>query len=353
MSVISVLVSHLHTMSRRAADGQPAGQPPAKKPFDINSIRAQIAAKKAEVEARLATESGSASPRESTQAGMDPDIAARIAAAKSRIDALKNKSKPVGPAAPAAPGSSGIALHPLLMADNVEASKEKNEKKALQNRYKTMAPKFSSVRANQAAMEEAAKAAAKAAPTPIVVTNPYTSVPEEGEAAEAQGQRAPQRKSRKIAFAAPGKYVKQGDQLRNDIKLEELKQRIAAQSKKAGLDSEFDVLERSLRRMVPPQVEWWDEAILPPGGTYDDIPAAEEYLLQKDSLVNHLVQHPIPIAAPSDRLQSERGLMLTKKEQKKMRRQRRLAEIEDKRDRQKMGLIPPDPPKGNPTIYPS
>ena len=37
--------------------------------------------------------------------------------------------------------------------------------------------------------------------------------------------------------------------------------------------------------------------------------------------------------------------MLTKKEQKKMRRQRRLAELEDKRDRQKMGLMPPDPPK--------
>lgn len=28
-----------------------------------------------------------------------------------------------------------------------------------------------------------------------------------------------------------------------------------------------------------------------------------------------------------------------------MRRQRRQAELEDKRDRQKMGLIPPDPPK--------
>lgn len=46
-----------------------------------------------------------------------------------------------------------------------------------------------------------------------------------------------------------------------------------------------------------------------------------------------------------DRRQPERGLMLTKKEQKKMRRQRRQAELEDKRDRQKMGLLPPDPPK--------
>lgn len=29
-----------------------------------------------------------------------------------------------------------------------------------------------------------------------------------------------------------------------------------------------------------------------------------------------------------------------------MRRQRRAAELRDKQDRQKMGLLPPDPPKG-------
>jgi hypothetical protein len=34
------------------------------------------------------------------------------------------------------------------------------------------------------------------------------------------------------------------------------------------------------------------------------------------------------------------------KEQKKMRKQRRQAELQDKRDRIRMGLIPPDPPKG-------
>jgi hypothetical protein len=30
-----------------------------------------------------------------------------------------------------------------------------------------------------------------------------------------------------------------------------------------------------------------------------------------------------------------------------MRKQRRQAELQDKRDRIRMGLIPPDPPKGN------
>lgn len=103
----------------------------------------------------------------------------------------------------------------------------------------------------------------------------------------------------------------------------------------------------NLQRQPPPAVEWWDEAILPSGITYeDDLESAYANLsTSSDSLITHLVLHPIPIPAPMDRRQPERGLMLTKKEQKKMRRQRRQAELEDKRDRQKMGLLPPDPPK--------
>ena len=173
-----------------------------------------------------------------------------------------------------------------------------------------------------------------------------------------------QRRSKKLHFSAAGKYVKQGDALRNEQKMEALRQRIAEASKKAGLDSEFDTLERSLKvghssrlgsswaeadfsqRQPPPDVEWWDKAILPEDATYDDLPSAINWITtSEDSLVTHLVQHPIPLPAPGDKKAEATGMMLTKKEQKKMRRQRRQAELEDKRDRQKMGLIPPDPPK--------
>ncbi|TXT04244.1 hypothetical protein VHUM_04242 [Vanrija humicola] len=225
----------------------------------------------------------------------------------------------------------------------------------MRDRYRTMAPKFSTVRANAAIVEEAQKVIEKTKPAlaTAAISNPYAAgaqtqpgPPGAQNDADAGGPSARGRKSRKMQFSAPGRYVRQGDQLRNEIKLEELKQRIAAQSVKAGLDSEFDVVQRSLKRAQPPTVEWWDEAILPKGATYDDIDKADEYFrTSEDSLITHLVQHPIAIAAPSDRKQPERGLMLTKKEQKKMRRQRRLAELQDKRDRQKMGLIPPDPPK--------
>ncbi|KIR67823.1 U4/U6 small nuclear ribonucleoprotein PRP3 [Cryptococcus bacillisporus CA1873] len=226
-------------------------------------------------------------------------------------------------------------------AQQPTAQTERNEKRAMRDRYKTMAPKFTSVRAN---VSVAAQTPAVAAAAPVL--NPYAP----GSATHSPApdeERAPARKSKKLQFSRAGKYVEQGDQLRNEQKMEALRQRIADASRKAGLDSEFDTLERSLKRQPPPAVEWWDEAILPNGITYeDDLEAAYTALsTSSDSLITHLVLHPIPIPAPMDRRQPERGLMLTKKEQKKMRRQRRQAELEDKRDRQKMGLLPPDPPK--------
>lgn len=355
--------------------------------MDLEAIKAKVAAQKQALQARLASaksassapkpELGPAAPPPSAAATNKDDIATRMAEVRARINAKKGLlagagAGAVGPSrsdsrdgrrdsrgsagsgsaspAPSAPtsvsGIGGVALHPLLAGDiGPSEPKEKNEKRAMANRYKTMAPKFSSVRANAAAVEAAQQSAEKAGDkTAAVITNPYAApvLDEEGQEVGAGPSR---RTGRRMQFSAPGKYVKQGEQLRNEAKLEALKARIAEQSRKAGLDSEFDVLERSLRRQAPPAVEWWDEAILP-SPSYDDIPAALGFIsTNPDSLVTHLVQHPIPIVAQSDRKQAERGLMLTKKEARKMRRQRRLAELEDKRDKQKMGLIPPDPPK--------
>ena len=65
-----------------------------------------------------------------------------------------------------------------------------------------------------------------------------------------------------------------------------------------------------------------------------------------DSPINFYIQHPIPIPAPNEKNKVElKPLMLTKREQKKMRKLRRKQELQDKRDRIRMGLLPPDPPK--------
>lgn len=353
-------------MSRRPADDAPNGESdlkkakvePAKATLDIAAIRAQIAARKAALEAS-GSGSGSSSPApvSARPAGpaalpptptMDASVAERLAAAKARIEALNARAKnPYLASTPAPPSAPPVALHPLLTQASTSKD-EKNDKKRERERYKPMAPKFSTVKANVAA---APTPVPVAAPTPAPSLNPYATTEATPE------ERAPERRSKKLQFAQPGRYVRQGDQLRNEEKMEALRQRIAEASKKAGLDSEFDTLERSLKvsrpfvllssqRQPPPEVEWWDKAIIPQGSTYDDIESAVTWMTTSDdSLITHLIQHPIPIAAPSDRKQAERGLMLTKKEQKKMRRQRRKAELEDKQDRQKMGLIPPDPPK--------
>jgi U4/U6 small nuclear ribonucleoprotein PRP3 len=365
--------------------------------MNIADIRARLAAKKAEVEARLAAQTSSPAastpppPAASTSSSATASVSAgpaalppkpqiapstvdKIAAAKKRIEAMTARSsnpylsgsgsmpKPEV-AKPTAGAMSSIALHPLLMGgqQGQEQQVEKNEKRAMRDRYKPMAPKFSSVKANVGA---APTSSGSQAPVSSAVINPYASSSTANPAADEPV--APTRRSRKIHFAPQGKYVEQGNQLRNDAKMEELKQRIIAQSKKAGLDSEFDTLERSLKvsqyitfvksfkqwclqqRNPPPDVEWWDKPLLNYGSTYDDIEGAIKWVTENptESMVTHLVQHPIPIPAPGDKKADERGLMLTKKEQKKMRRQRRKAELEDKRDRQKMGLLPPDAPKG-------
>jgi U4/U6 small nuclear ribonucleoprotein PRP3 len=243
----------------------------------LDEIRAKIAANKAAVEARIAAAkagqataapASSASASSSTQykpAGpsslppvptMDASVADKIAATKKRIEALHARSsnpylsgsgsmpKADATPRPATTAMSSVALHPLLMGGQQggEQPVEKNEKRALRDRYKPMAPKFSSVKANVGATPSSSS---PSVPSSSAVINPYASSSTANAAADQPI--APTRRSRKMNFAPQGKYVQQGEELRNAAKMEALKQRIADASKKAGLDSEFDTLERSLK----------------------------------------------------------------------------------------------------------
>jgi U4/U6 small nuclear ribonucleoprotein PRP3 len=103
-----------------------------------------------------------------------------------------------------------------------------------------------------------------------------------------------------------------------------------------------------LQREAPPAAEWWDEPLLP-NNTYDDLALGMGALNigTSDSPITIYVQHPIPIPAPGDKAKPAlKPLKLTTKEQKKMRKSKRAAALQDHRDRVRMGLIPPDPPKG-------
>ena len=159
---------------------------------------------------------------------------------------------------------------------------------------------------------------------------------------------------RSLQFHRPGRYVLQAEQIRREEQMNALKERIQERARKAGLQDELVGDERALRRPPPPDIEWWDAPLLP-SKSYTDVPDAAgsqpapdtlPHLAGPDSPLDHLVQHPIPIPAPTGLLRVQpKGVMLTKQEMKKMRKQRRAAEQQDKRDRIKMGLLPPDPPK--------
>ncbi|KAF8920511.1 pre-mRNA processing factor 3-domain-containing protein [Mucidula mucida] len=287
------------------------------------------------------------SPAMSTPALSD-DIAKKIAEAKRKVQNAQNKlakkdnsyasmsqsKKSVKAPEPAAPQGVGLkmAAHPLLLDTTPAAPQSKKD------RYKPMQPKFASIKANTRNVPTPPPA-----PTPVPIvesTNPYTSKePIEGTVPK-------ERIGRNFRFNPKGKYVALADQARKDAALEALKQRIADQARKAGLDSDMGI-EKNIKRPPPPEAEWWDAALLP-NKNYDDLLLGMDHLniTNSDSPVNIYIQHPIPIPAPGDKNKVElKPLMLTTKEQKKMRRLRRAGELQDKRDRIRMGLLPPDPPK--------
>ncbi|KAK7051284.1 U4/U5/U6 small nuclear ribonucleoprotein prp3 [Paramarasmius palmivorus] len=284
--------------------------------------------------------------------GVTDDIARRVAEAKRKVAEYqsklavkdnpymsmpqtgKNKNRLPEPAQQ----GSGLKMtaHPLLLDQTPTAPQSKKD------RYKPMQPKFASIKANA---RNAPTPAPATPPVPIIETaNPYASTSASKDTGFDGAPR--ERAGRNFRFNPKGKYVALGNQLRQEQQLEALKQRIAESARKAGLDGDMGI-ERNIKRPPPPEAEWWDAALLP-NKNYDDLSMGFEHLniRNADSPITIYIQHPIPIPAPGDKNKAAlKPLMLTKKEQKKMRKLRRAAELQDKRDKIKMGLLPPDAPK--------
>ncbi|TFK22157.1 PRP3-domain-containing protein [Coprinopsis marcescibilis] len=286
------------------------------------------------------------------------DIAKRVADAKRRVAAAQTQlamkenpymaqregTKKKGSGTPQVePVQQGaglkMAAHPLLLDQTHVLQQSKKD------RYKPMQPKFASIKAN-------VRNAATPTPAPVPISapspiaNPYSTAGKEATGTGFEG--APKERSgRNFRFNPKGKYVALANQMRHEQQLEELKQRIAETARKAGLDSELGI-EKNIKRLAPPDCEWWDSSLLP-NKNYADVDQLgldKLFIRTNNSPISIYVQHPIPIPAPGDNDKVVlKPLMLTTKEQKKIRKQRRQGELQDKRDRQKMGLLPPDPPK--------
>ncbi|KAG7129761.1 U4/U5/U6 small nuclear ribonucleoprotein prp3 like [Verticillium longisporum] len=123
-----------------------------------------------------------------------------------------------------------------------------------------------------------------------------------------------------------------------------MKKRIAAQTRKAGIDDELD-LEKNLIVDAPPEIEWWDEGLV--DGNYDSIDDAARLKIESpDSIVTEYIQHPVALEPPQDRkAPAPKAMYLTSKEQAKLRRQRRMAELKEQQAKIRLGLVPAPPPK--------
>ena len=133
------------------------------------------------------------------------------------------------------------------------------------------------------------------------------------------GNKTAVRTKRTMKFNDPGKFQMEGNRLRMKAQLEKLQAGISTIARKTGITS-----ATQLAKLVPkdahkeriPDVEWWDAHILEPDCTY------ETWELRENAISN-LIEHPIQMMPMEPRNAAHVPVFLTKKEQKKLRRQNR------------------------------
>ncbi|KAK0253149.1 U4/U5/U6 small nuclear ribonucleoprotein prp3 [Friedmanniomyces endolithicus] len=302
-----------------------APTPPAATPVNtVEAKKLEAQRKIAEMKAKMATKRlpviGSPASTSTAPPAPPSDREQRIAEARARAQQIAARS--IAPAAAPAPapapppprqdvgksarGGLGIGLHPSLMGDLSASGKSKG------------------ARGNQQR------------DTPRI--NPYLAAGDDDQKNEQdQGfdpslgpRRGGERKSKQLEFNQKGKFMAQANALRQQAKLEEMKKRIAAEARKMEIEEASD---KAFLVPVPPEVEWWDEGLI-------------DKIDTEDTIITALIQHPVILKAPQDKFQpAPKPLMLTPTEQKKLRRQRRMADMKEEQAKIRLGLIDPPPPK--------
>ncbi|CAI0411550.1 unnamed protein product [Linum tenue] len=160
-------------------------------------------------------------------------------------------------------------------------------------------------------------------------------------------------------FVEEGKWSKDAESIRlrhqfGEERARDMKARQALHAKaKAAPDVNPNLIEVGERVMTKekakepiPEIEWWDLPLLV-GGVYgefeDGIVHDNQLKIQK---ITSYVEHPRPIDPPAEPAPPPpQPLKLTKKEQKKLRTQRRIAREKDRQEMIRQGLLEPPKPK--------
>ena len=166
----------------------------------------------------------------------------------------------------------------------------------------------------------------------------------------------PERKSRTLRINEPGKQIERANNMRQRAKQErleferkeELKRKNLVPDESIGEDRYGDEFEEA-----PPYIEWWDAPFLKNGMRrgckYEG--CGEKVVTYKDensedNPITSYIQHPVPVEAPWVRLiPAPKPLFLTKQEQKRLRKNRRMLVMKEKQDRVKLGLDAAPKPK--------
>lgn len=308
----------------------------------VAAKRAEVAAKIAAMKAKMAgnkpspVNGAAAAPPPPPHTPSQPEQSSWLLEAKRRAQEIAAQRNHAAAAAPTPPprvdgrtakGGLGIGLHPSLLGD---AGGDRGGSGS-------QGPKFSTTKGN--------KQPDKPKINPYLAADAQDEQQDEDSAYAPTARRTAERKSKQLVFSQKGKYMAQANALRQQAKLEEMKRRIAAETRKTQIEEASD---KAFLVPAPPDVEWWDEGLLPEGqNSYEDWDSPGRNKIDtEDSIITALIQRPVLLQAPQDKfLPGPKPLMLTQKEQKKLRRQRRMADMKEEQAKIRLGLVEPPPPK--------
>ncbi|XP_077455782.1 U4/U6 small nuclear ribonucleoprotein Prp3 [Stigmatopora argus] len=158
---------------------------------------------------------------------------------------------------------------------------------------------------------------------------------------------APQRARKTFKFHEQGRFEKIAQRIRTKAQLERLQNEISQAAKKTGIHASTKLALIAPRKDIGdsevPNIEWWDSFILPTNIVIKPETNLDEIVLFG---VTNLVEHPAQISPPVDKDKPVTlGVYLTKKEQKKLRRQTRREGQKEVQEKVRLGLMPPPEPK--------
>ncbi|XP_064898964.1 U4/U6 small nuclear ribonucleoprotein Prp3 isoform X2 [Columba livia] len=156
-----------------------------------------------------------------------------------------------------------------------------------------------------------------------------------------------QRQKRTFKFHEKGKFEKIAQRLRTKAQLEKLQAEISQAARKTGIHTSTKLAlitpKKELKEGEIPEIEWWDSYIIPNGL---DLKGGTSSKKDEYFGITNLVEHPAQLNPPVDSdTPVTLGVYLTKKEQKKLRRQTRREAQKELQEKVRLGLMPPPEPK--------